>query len=122
MKKGWIILLGVVAFIVIVVMMLMSSYNGFVARDEAVTSQWGNVETVYQRRADLIPNLVETVKGYAAHEQETLQGVVEARAKATQMQAQLTPETLNDPAMMQKFQAAQGQLSSALGRLMVTRT
>ncbi|MCA9782789.1 MAG: LemA family protein [Calditrichaeota bacterium] len=119
MKKGWIILLGVVAFIVIVVMMLMSSYNGFVAKDEAVTSQWGNVETVYQRRADLIPNLVETVKGYAAHEQETLQGVVEARAKATQMQAQLTPETLNDPAMMQKFQAAQGQLSSALGRLMV---
>jgi LemA protein len=87
--------------------------------DEAVDSQWGNVENVYQRRADLIPNLVETVKGYATHERETLEAVVKARADATKMQAQLTPESLNDPELMQKFQAVQGELSSALGRLMV---
>jgi len=119
MKKGLVILLGLAALVVVLGLMLMSSYNGFVVKEEAVTSQWANVETVYQRRADLIPNLVETVKGYAAHEQETLTAVIEARAKATQVQTELTPETLNDPALMQKFQQAQGQLGSALARLMV---
>jgi LemA protein len=77
------------------------------------------VENVYQRRADLIPNLVETVKGYATHERETLEAVTNARARATQMQAEITPESLNDPQFLQRFQAVQGELSSALSRLMV---
>jgi LemA protein len=98
---------------------LMGKYNSFVGLQEGVDGQWGNVENVYQRRADLIPNLVETVKGYASHERETLEAVIEARSKATSIQAQLTPESLNDPKLMQQFQAAQGQLSSALSRLMV---
>jgi LemA protein len=98
---------------------LVGQYNRMVGLDEAVDSQWGNVENVYQRRADLIPNLVETVKGYAAHERETLEAVVKARAEATRMQAELDPESLNDPEVMRKFQAVQGELSSALGRLMV---
>jgi LemA protein len=83
--------------------------------DNSVTAAWAEVENQYQRRADLVPNLVETVKGYATHEQQTLEGVVEARAKATQVNItadQLTPENL------QKFEAAQGQLSATLGRLL----
>lgn len=87
-----------------------------VEKDEKVTEAWSQVENVYQRRADLIPNLVNTVKGYAAHERETLEAVVNARAKATSMQ--IDPSKL-DAASIQKFQAAQGALSSALGRLMV---
>ncbi len=91
-------------------------YNKMVSMDESVGAAWAQVENVYQRRADLIPNLVETVKGYAAHEQETLTGVIEARSKATSMQvdpANLTPEAI------QQFQEAQQGLSSALSRLMV---
>jgi LemA protein len=87
-----------------------------VTKDEAVTSQWGNVENVYQRRLDLIPNLVNTVKGYAAHEQETFTKVIEARAKATQVN--INPQNLNAESLKQ-FQAAQGELSSALSKLMV---
>ena len=105
--------------IVIVVASLAGQYNGLVKMQEQVNSQWGNVENVYQRRADLIPNLVETVKGYATHERQTFDEVIQARAAATQVQAQLTPEALNDPQMLQKFQAAQQQLGAALGRLMV---
>ena len=119
MKKGLIALIVVVVLVLMVGGTLMGKYNSFVGLQEGVDGQWGNVENVYQRRADPIPNLVETVKGYASHEQETLTAVIEARAKATQIQAQLTPETLNDPQLMQKFQAAQGELSSALARLMV---
>jgi LemA protein len=117
--KKWIPILVVLGIIAVVMMSLTGQYNKMVDLDEAVDSQWGNVENVYQRRADLIPNLVETVKGYASHERETLEAVVKARADATKMQAQLTPESLNDPQLMQKFQAVQGELSSALGRLMV---
>jgi LemA protein len=117
--KKWIPILVVLGIIAVAVMALAGQYNRMVNLDEAVDSQWGNVENVYQRRADLIPNLVETVKGYASHERETLEAVVKARAEATKMQAQLTPESLNDPQVMQKFQAVQGELSSALGRLMV---
>jgi len=117
--KKWIPILVVLAIIAVAVMALAGQYNKMVDLDEAVDSQWGNVENVYQRRADLIPNLVETVKGYASHERETLEAVVKARADATRMQAQLTPESLNDPEIMQKFQAVQGELSTALGRLMV---
>jgi LemA protein len=92
-------------------------YNDFQRLDEESTSAWSEVLNQYQRRADLIPNIVATVKGEANFEQETLTKVVEARAKATSIQ--VTPETLNDPAAMQKFQASQSELSGALSRLMV---
>lgn len=94
-----------------------NTYNGMVSADEGVQSAWSQVENVYQRRADLIPNLVATVKGYAEHESGTLEAVVAARAKATQTTvdpSQLTAENIA------KFQAAQGELGSALGRLLVT--
>jgi LemA protein len=93
-------------------------YNDFQRLDEQTKSAWAEVLNQYQRRADLIPNIVATVKGEAAFEQETLTRVVEARAKATSMQ--VTPETLNDPEAFNRFQQAQGELSSALSRLMVT--
>jgi len=112
-------ILIVLAIIAFAVMALSGQYNRLVGLEETVDGQWANVENVYQRRADLIPNLVETVKGYAAHEKKTLEGVIKARAEATKMQATLTPEALNDPATMQKFQEVQGELSSALARLMV---
>ena len=92
-------------------------YNEFQRQDEAVKADWAEVLNQYQRRADLVPNLVATVKGEANFEQETLTKVVEARAKATSIQA--TPELINDPQAFQKFQAAQGELSSALSRLLV---
>lgn len=91
-------------------------YNTMVEKQESVTAQWGNVQNAYQRRADLIPNLVATVKGYAQHEQETFTKVVEARAKATQMT--VNPEDLTEE-NIQKYQEAQGQLSQALGRLLL---
>jgi LemA protein len=91
-------------------------YNKMVSMDEQVTSQWAQVENVYQRRADLIPNLVNTVKGYAAHEQETLEGVIEARSKATSVNVDPTKLT---PESMEQFNQAQQGLSSALGKLMV---
>jgi len=92
-------------------------YNDFQRLDEQTKSAWSEVLNQYQRRADLVPNIVATVKGEAAFEQETLTKVIEARAKATSIQ--VTPETLNDPAAFNKFQAAQGELGSALSRLMV---
>jgi len=112
MKRLRIVLIAVVAAF------LFSScgYNKMVELDEQVSSQWSQVENVYQRRADLIPNLVNTVKGYAAHEKETLEGVIEARSKATSVNVnadKLTPETLR------QFNQAQDGLSSALSRLMV---
>ena len=113
-RRTWIIVL---AAVLIVVMWGVKKYNGFISLEEGVTGQWANVENVYQRRADLIPNLVATVKGYAEHEQETLTGVIEARAKATSVTVDptnLTPQT------MAAFQQAQEGLSSALSRLMVT--
>jgi LemA protein len=92
-------------------------YNSIQAQDEQIKAAWSEVLNQYQRRADLIPNLVNTVKGYAAQEQQVLLGVTEARAKVGSIQA--TPELVNDPEAFAKFQAAQGQLSSALSRLMV---
>jgi len=92
-------------------------YNEFQSKDEQVKAAWGEVLNQYQRRADLIPNLVATVQGYAAQERDVLIGVTQARARATSVN--LTPEALNDPAAMQKFQQAQGELSSALSRLLV---
>ena len=92
-------------------------YNDFQRLDEQTTSAWSEVLNQYQRRADLVPNLVATVKGEANFEQETLTRVIEARAKATSIQ--VTPETLKDPQAMERFQAAQGELGSALSRLLV---
>jgi len=92
-------------------------YNAFQAQDEQITASWAEVVNQYQRRADLIPNLVETVRGFAQQEQDVLIGVTEARAKVGSVQA--TPEVLDDPQAFQRFQAAQGELSSALSRLMV---
>ena len=116
MKKNF-ALIAVIAVVVLLGLWAVSGYNGLVTAEEKVSAQWANVESQYQRRADLIPNLVSTVKGYAEHEQETLEGVVSARARATQTTVnadQLTPETL------QQYQAAQGELTQALGRLLVT--
>ena len=92
-------------------------YNALQMKEEGVFKAWGDIESSLQRRADLIPNLVETVKGYARHERETLEGVINARARATSVQ--ITPKDLSDPAAMQQLQAAQGGLNSALARLMV---
>ena len=116
MKKNTIILVSVIGLIVILFLWGMSGYNGLVTQEETVNSQWANVESQYQRRADLIPNLVATVKGYATHESSTLEGVVAARAKATQVT--IDPEKLT-PEKLQEFQAAQGQVSSALGKLLM---
>ena len=103
----------------IIVFLAFGTYNKLVAADEAVDGAWANVETAYQRRADLIPNLVSTVKGSAEFEQETLNQVVEARAKATQATIEATPEMLGNPEAFGRFQAAQDQLSSALSRLLL---
>ena len=92
-------------------------YNQFQTSDEAVKAAWGEVVNQYQRRADLVPNLVNTVKGYASHERETLEAVTRARAAATSMQ--VTPEVLNDPQAFERFQQAQGQLIQALSRLLM---
>lgn len=91
-------------------------YNEFQAKDEATKAAWSEVVNQYQRRADLIPNLVNTVKGYASHEKDTLEAVTRARAAATSFQ--ITPEVLNNPEAFQKFQQVQGELSNALSRLM----
>lgn len=114
MKKNLIILAVIVALLSWGV---VSCMNGLVRMDENVTAKWSQVLNQYQRRSDLIPNLVSTVKGYAAHEQETLEGVVEARAKATSMT--LSTRDLSNVAAMQQFQEAQNSLTSALSRLMV---
>lgn len=113
MKKTWIL---IVIAIVALAGYAMSSYNSMVNKDEAVSTAWSNVENQYQRRADLIPNLVNTVKGYASHEKETLEAVISARAKATQ--TTLDTENLT-PEKLEAFNRAQGTLGSALGRLMV---
>ena len=120
MKKGCLISIIVVAFLALVVISMViwgtKVYNGMVTMQESVKSQWGNVETSYQRRSDLIPNFVNTVKGAANFEQTTLTQVIEARAKATSINIDPTKMTAEN---LQQFQQAQGQVSSALGRLMV---
>ncbi len=116
LSKGIIALIIVLGALFLIFMWGKNGYNKMVSQEEQVTTAWSQVENVYQRRADLIPNLVATVKGYAAHEQETLEGVVNARAKATQTTIDPTNMT---PESMAKFQQAQGELSQALGRLMV---
>ncbi len=113
--KGWLIAAAVVA---VILLWAGSVYNSLVSQEEAVGNQWADVETQYQRRADLVPNLVATVKGYAAHEQQTLEAVVKARSEATQTHidaADLTPEK------MAAYQKAQSNLSGALGRLLMVQ-
>ena len=115
MKKSSVIIVLIVAAIVVV--WGITGYNGLVSMDEGVQTKWADVETQYQRRADLIPNLVNTVKGYAAHESETLAAVVEARAKATSVNIDPTNMSAEQ---ITNFQKAQDGVSSALGRLLVT--
>lgn len=116
MKKTTLIIIIVCALVALVALWCTNGYNKLVVAEESVTAEWANVESQYQRRADLIPNLVATVKGYAAHESETLEAVVAARAKATQVTVSadnLSPETIA------RYQDAQGEIGSALGRLMM---
>lgn len=115
MKKGLVILVAVAAVVLGIFFWFQSNYNSMVKMDEGVQAAWSQVENVYQRRADLIPNLVATVKGYASHEQQTLEGVISARSKATQIT--VNPEDLTSE-QMEKFQKAQGELGSALGKLL----
>ena len=116
MKKSWIIIIVLVIVAIFIYSWFKGTYNTMVTMDESVKSQWAQVENVYQRRADLIPNLVNTVKGYATHEKETLEGVIEARSKATSVNIDannLTPENFA------RFQQAQQGLTQALSKLMV---
>lgn len=116
MKKGMVIILSIVGVIVLLALSFAGKYNTLVRLDEGVKQAWSQVENVYQRRLDLIPNLVETVKGYAAHEKSTFLAVTEARAKAS---GTLSADVINDPAKFQAFQESQTALSSALSRLLV---
>ena len=116
MKKSWIIIGVILVIALLSYSYIKGTYNKMVIMEEGVSASWAQVENVYQRRADLIPNLVATVKGYAEHEQETLTGVIEARAKATSVN--INPGNLN-AASIQQFQQAQAGLSSALSKLMV---
>jgi LemA protein len=117
-KKALIILAVVVVTILLPVGCSVSTYNGLVRLDQQVQAQWGQVENVYQRRLDLVPNLVETVKGAAAFEKQTFTAVTEARARAQQVIGP-SAAAADDPAALERFQNAQGQLSSALSRLLV---
>jgi LemA protein len=123
MQRKWLIGLGCLGALIVgallLVSMSMGQYNRLVDLQEDVTSQWAQVENVYQRRADLIPNLVATVKGSAEFEQETLQQVVEARSRVGQVTTQAGADIVDDPERFRQFAAAQDQLSSALSRLLV---
>lgn len=114
--KKHLTLVTVAIVVVVVAMWGIGGYNGLVSMDEKVQDSWSNVETQYQRRADLIPNLVNTVKGYAKHEQQTLENVIKARSEATQTKIDPTELT---PEKMAEYQKAQGNVSAALGRLLV---
>jgi LemA protein len=118
MRVALIVLAVVILAVVGIAVWAVGINNTLVGVDQEVASSWAQVQNVYQRRADLIPNLVETVKGYAAHERGVLEEVTRARANATSIQ--LTPQALSDPEAMKKFQAAQAQLTGALSRLLVT--
>ena len=116
MNRTKLMLIIITALLAIAVLWVVNSYNHMVTAQEAVTTEWANVESQYQRRADLIPNLVATVKGYATHESETLENVVNARAKATQTTVDIDNFSREE---FEKYQEAQGELNSALGRLMM---
>lgn len=112
-------LIALVGLVVLLGFVGVGQYNGLVGSEQAVTAAWAQVENTYQRRADLIPNLVATVKGSAAFEQATLQGVVDARSRVGQVSSQATQDILNNPEKFAQFQQAQDGLSSALSRLLV---
>jgi len=118
MSRGLVIGIVIVVIVLAIVGWGVGINNGLVREEQNVNATWAQVQNQYQRRADLIPNLVETVKGFAAQERGVLEAVTQARARATGVQ--LTPEALNDPKAMEKFQAAQRELSGALSRLLVT--
>jgi LemA protein len=122
MKRGMIVGCSIAGVILIIIAIMVfwgiGAYNNLITLNETVNQGWSQVENQYQRRADLIPNLVNTVKGYADFERGVLTDVTEARARVSQMT--VTPEILNDPAAFQKFQQAQGELGGALSRLLVT--
>ena len=121
MKRGWIAGLGCLGVLIVgalvVGLWVQGVYNDLVAKEQDVNSKWSQVQNVYQRRADLIPNLVATVKGYAAHEKEVLEAVTASRSQVGSLRA--TPEVLDNPAEFQKFQAAQASLGGALSRLLL---
>jgi LemA protein len=121
MNKGWLAGLGCLGLILvgalIILLPVWSSYNNMVALDQDVNAKWAQVQNVYQRRADLVPNLVATVKGYAAHEREVLETVTASRAQVGSVQ--VSKDTINNPAEFQKFQQAQAGLTSALSRLLL---
>jgi len=119
MKKSWIIIGGIVLLGIILFSSIKGTYNGLVSNEEKVSRSWADVQGAYQRRADLIPNLVNTVKGYADHEQQTLIKVIEERAKATQTTLIVDPTKL-DEASLAKYQKAQDEIGSSLSRLLVT--
>ena len=116
MKKGFLVFLVIVGVLAVIGMAFMGTYNDLIVRDEVVNQAWAQVENVYQRRLDLIPNLVETVKGYAAHEKSTLEAITEARSHAG---GTISSDVFNDPQKFKAFQESQGALSSALSRLLV---
>lgn len=116
MKKSTLTIIIIAAVIAIIAIWAVSGYNRLVVAQETVTTEWSNVESQYQRRADLIPNLVSTVKGYAAHESQTLEAVVAARAKATQVT--VDADDLDEKSIA-RFQEAQGEVGSAIGRLLM---
>ncbi len=116
MKKGWLTVIIIVVVLLLIYSFFKNNYNALVTLEENVNQSWAQVSNQYQRRADLIPNLVETVKGYATHERETFEAVTEARAKVGQLT--VTPEVLNNPEAFNRFQQVQGEISSVLTRLM----
>jgi LemA protein len=118
MNRALLIVIGVILIVLLVAGVTFGGvYNSLVSKEEGVNSAWAQVENVYQRRLDLVPNLVATVKGYAAHEKETLQNVVEARSRIGKIDT--TSKIINDPDSLAKFQEAQTAMSSAIGRLLV---
>lgn len=117
MKRGYVVIIVIVAVVLVLFFWIKGMYNSMVRMDEGVSSAWAQVENVYQRRADLVPNLVATVKGYAEHESSTLEAVVNARAKATQMT--VDPSGLSE-AEIARFTEAQDELGAAIGRLLVS--
>jgi LemA protein len=119
MRKGMGCLIAVIVAVVILGMYMVGVYNGLVGAEQAVEAQWAQVQNTYQRRADLIPNLVATVKGAANFERDTLSQVIEARSRVGQLSPQATTEILNDPQKFAQFQQAQDSLSSAINRLLL---
>ena len=117
MKRSYVVIIVIIAVVLVLFFWIKGMYNSMVRTDETVSQAWAQVENVYQRRADLVPNLVATVKGYAEHESSTLEAVVEARAKATQ--ATVDPSTLSEEELA-RFMSAQNELGTAIGRLLVS--